>query len=73
MSETSLSAERLTSIETLLMHMQHELEQMNAALVGQQRDVDALRKDLERLRGDIERIELGPETRDPKLEKPPHY
>lgn len=73
MSENSLSAERLTAIETLLMHTQHELEQMNAALLGQQRDVDALRKELERLRGHVDRIEMGPETRDPKLEKPPHY
>lgn len=66
-------AERLTAIETLLMHMQHELEQMNGALLGQQRDMDALRKELERLRGDVERLETGPESRDPKLEKPPHY
>ncbi len=73
MSENSLSDERLTAIETLLMHMQHELEQLNSALLGQQRDTDALRKDLDRLRGHIERLETAPEARDPKLEKPPHY
>jgi uncharacterized coiled-coil protein SlyX len=73
MSDNSPSAERLTAVESLLMHMQHELEHMNVALLAQLRDMDTLRKDVERLRGDLERLETPTETRDPKLEKPPHY
>ncbi|MBA3314547.1 MAG: SlyX family protein [Planctomycetota bacterium] len=73
MTDDPRSQERLTAIETLLMHMQHEFEQLNAAILGQQRDLDALRKDMDAIRGHVERLEAGPETRDPKLEKPPHY
>ena len=66
-------SERLTAIESALMHLQHEVEQLNAAVLGQQRDIDGIRKELERLTGHVERLEQDPETRDPKAEKPPHY
>jgi uncharacterized coiled-coil protein SlyX len=73
MADAPSSNERLTAIESLLMHAQHELDQLNLAMLGQQRDLDALRKNVERLSGHLERLEAGPESRDPKLEKPPHY
>ncbi|HEX6987456.1 MAG TPA: SlyX family protein [Planctomycetaceae bacterium] len=73
MTDDRSATDRLTAIESLLMHVQHDLEQIHEAVVGQRRDIDALRRELDRLRGHVERLELGPESRDPKLEKPPHY
>ncbi len=73
MNDDASSNPRLTAIETLLMHVQHEVEQMNSAILSQQRELDALRKDIDAVRGHVERLEVGPESRDPKLEKPPHY
>ena len=70
---TEDSADRLTAIESLLMHLQHDLEQLHEAVVAQRDGIESLRRGVERLRGDIDRIELGPESRNPKLDKPPHY
>ena len=65
--------DRLTAIESVLTHLQHDVEQLHEALVGYRQDLDALRQDLAAIRGQVERIETGPEVRDPKLERPPHY
>lgn len=73
MTDSKSSEERLTAVETLLTHLQYDLEQFHQALLGQQRDLDALRRDLDKIRGHVERLETGSEERDPKLEKPPHY
>jgi SlyX protein len=73
MSTAQNNDERLTSLEMLITHLQHDLEQLDEAVVGYRKDLESLRKDLERLQGHVERLELGPEARDPKLERPPHY
>jgi len=73
MSEDRSVADRLTAIESALMHLQHDVEQMHEALVGYRGDLDALRNGIETVRGQVERLEAGPEVRDPKAEKPPHY
>ena len=65
--------DRLTAIETALMHLQHDVEQVHEALVGQRRDLEDLRTGIVGLRGRIDRMEAGPEDRDPTLERPPHY
>ena len=65
--------EQLTAIESLLMHLQHDLEQLHEALAGQQNDIAALRRTLAGLHGRLEQVETGPEERDPTAEKPPHY
>jgi uncharacterized coiled-coil protein SlyX len=68
-----MSEDRLTAIESLLMHLQHDVEQLHEALVGYRKDLDGLREEMGKLRGQVERIEMGPEARDPKAERPPHY
>lgn len=68
-----MSEDRLTAIESILMHLQHDVEQLHESLVGYRKDLDGLRDEMGKLRGQVERIDLGPESRDPKLEKPPHY
>ena len=64
---------RLTAVETLLTHLQHELAQMHAVLLAQSAEVQALRDRAAKLDGRVDRLEDGPEDRDPRAERPPHY
>jgi SlyX protein len=73
MTDDRGTSDHLTAIESALMHLQHEVQQLNEALIGYRRDFDALRNDIGTIRGRVEQLETGPEVRDPKLEKPPHY
>jgi uncharacterized coiled-coil protein SlyX len=66
--------ERLVRLETALMQLEHDVEQLNASLVAQHRSLEALRVAVERLEWRLDRDSAGPpETRDPEDEKPPHY
>jgi uncharacterized coiled-coil protein SlyX len=66
--------DRMIQIESALMHLAHDVEAMQQAIVGQQREVDAIRRVLERLQAAWDREEgLSQETSDPAAEKPPHY
>jgi uncharacterized coiled-coil protein SlyX len=74
MSSNDLPSDRIIEIESALMHLTHDVEAMQQAIVRQQREVDAIRRTLERLQAAWEGDEgLAPETRDPAAEKPPHY
>jgi SlyX protein len=42
-------SERIVSLETLLTHLQHDVEQMHEVLLAQGRELDALRTTVERL------------------------
>lgn len=66
--------DRLTSVELLLTHLQHDFEQLSQVVFKQQAELDALRKELVLL--DTRVVTLStevPEVRDPQAEKPPHY
>ena len=68
------SNDRLTSVELLLTHLQHDFEQLSQVVFRQQAELDALRKELLLL--DTRVVTLStevPEARDPQAEKPPHY
>ncbi len=73
MTDDCGTAARLTAIESVLMHLQHDVEQLHEALAGYRHDMDALRRDVGAVRGQVEQLESGGEVRDPGLEKPPHY
>ena len=64
---------RLTAVETLLTHLQHELSQMHAVLLAQTAELQALRDRASKIDGRIDKLEEDPEDRDPRAEKPPHY
>ena len=64
---------RLTAVETLLTHLQHELSQMHGVLLAQTEELQALRDRASKLDGRIDKLEEDPENRDPRAEKPPHY
>jgi len=65
--------DRLTKIETLLAHLQHDVEQINQSLTHQ---FERLQKVDQRFKGierELELMSQPEEERDPEQEKPPHY
>ena len=67
------SEDRLTNVELLLTHLQHDFEQLSQVVFRQQAELDSLRKELTLLNSRVVTLTEGPETRDPVAEKPPHY
>ncbi len=66
--------DRLTNVELLLTHLQHDLEQLSQVVFRQQAELDTLRKELILLDTRVVTLSTeGPEVRDPQAEKPPHY
>jgi uncharacterized coiled-coil protein SlyX len=63
--------QRLIQMETVLMQVQHDLEQLNKAVLDQQGELTHLKAALDRLTATLEE---GPaEPRNPVDERPPHY
>ena len=76
-TEIDAVRQRQQVVEEAVMHLQHDVPKLNAALVDQQFQLGRIQRLLqdvdERLqRIDPERSEPG-EKRDPLVEKPPHY
>ena len=66
--------DRLVRVETALMQLEHDVEQLNESVVAQHRAIEALRVAVERLQWRLDRDTAAPpETRDPESERPPHY
>ena len=65
--------DRLTNVELLLTHLQHDIEQLSQVVFRQQSEIDAAHKQLAMLDSRIVTLSDAPETRDPQAEKPPHY
>ena len=63
--------ERLTQLESMLAHLEHQHEQLNQVVIEQGRQLDRLKTHLQRVGQSIETIELERiRTTNPK---PPHY
>jgi uncharacterized coiled-coil protein SlyX len=66
--------ERVTQLELLVTHIERTVDSLNAALIGQQKQLDTFGRLLSRLDEQIEgRSEDEEELRDPEAERPPHY
>jgi uncharacterized coiled-coil protein SlyX len=71
--DTSLD-DRLVRLETTILQLEHDVEQLNESLVAQHRALEALRVVVERLEWRLDREGAAPpEARDPEEERPPHY
>jgi len=68
---TPSESERLVQVESLLSHLQHDVDKLNGALIEQQQQIEDLRKLISKLEADVEQIPDTP--RDPREERPPHY
>lgn len=62
---------RLTQVETLLSHLQHDVDKLNEALINQQSQIDEVRQLITKVEAVIDQLP-EPEP-DPAHERPPHY
>lgn len=66
--------QRLIALESLVMHLQHDVETLNGVVLEQQKELTLLRAVIHRLDDRLSRVGDPGEVRfDPALEKPPHY
>ena len=70
---TDPNADRLTAVETLLTHLQHELGQMHSVLLAHTAELTEMHRRVEKFEGKLERMAEEPEDDDPRAHKPPHY
>lgn len=66
-------ASSIERLESLLMHLQHDFETLNAVVLDQQRQLARLQQVLTRVDDRLNRLSLDEEQRDPEAERPPHY
>ena len=71
MSADRPTDERLATIETLLSHLQHDVDKLNEALISQQTEINGLSRSLHKLESAVDQIPQPPEN--PLDERPPHY
>jgi uncharacterized coiled-coil protein SlyX len=64
---------RLELIESALMHLQQDVEQINSSLSVHFERLQAIDQRFRGLERELEIMQEPEEARDPKLEKPPHY
>lgn len=65
--------ERLERIESVLAHLQHDIDQLNSSLTEHFRRLQSFESRFKRIEHELESLAEGPEERDPEQEKPPHY
>ncbi|MBC7816392.1 MAG: SlyX family protein [Planctomycetaceae bacterium] len=65
--------DRVVNVELLLMHVQHDFEQLSQVVFRQQAEIDTLKTEVAKLSTRIVTLTDDPEVRDPQDEKPPHY
>ena len=65
--------DRLIELESQVMHLQNDLEQMNNVILDQQREIESLNQRFQQLESRLSETAEGPEKRDPLEERPPHY
>lgn len=59
--------------QEILMHMQHDLEQMHAVLLSQQQQIEELKSGLMRVEQRLENTQPADDMPSPLDERPPHY
>ncbi|QDT70898.1 SlyX family protein [Lacipirellula limnantheis] len=72
-SDPPTDARRLTDLEERLTHLQHLLDQLNAVVLGQARQVERLERELANYVTAVERLAQSGLGEDLPHEKPPHY
>jgi SlyX protein len=64
---------RLIELESIVMHLQNDLVQMNNVILDQQRDIESLNRKVQQFENRLTETTGDPEKRDPLEERPPHY
>ena len=65
--------DRLIRLETAVAHLQHDLEQLNQALVNLHVELKGSREQMARFERRLLQLAEPGETRDADDERPPHY
>ena len=65
--------DRQVRMETLLVHLQQDIEQINGSLTHQLKRMQEMDLRFARIERELELLHLPTEPRDPQHEKPPHY
>ncbi len=73
-TENDRLRERVTDLETLLTHVQHDFQQLNEVILQQQDRFTVIERQLVQLEQQLRTMADPPtEATDPLDEKPPHY
>lgn len=73
MNANEKTTERITNLETAIMHLQNDFEVLNEVVLENGRRLDDLQSLLQRLTDKFESQPADETERDPEEEKPPHY
>ncbi len=65
--------DRLVRLETLLAHLQQDIEQINGSLMHQLTRLREMDQRFIRIEHELELLHQPTEQRDPQEEQPPHY
>ena len=69
----SENEDRLVRLETLLAHLQQDIEQINESLMHQLTRLREMDQRFIRVEHELEQLNQPGERRDPQEEQPPHY
>jgi SlyX protein len=72
-TNTPTPADRVTELETVVMHLQRQVEQLNEVLLDHRAALDLLKQQVDRLEHQLDQADETTEVRDPLDEIPPHY
>lgn len=64
---------QIVNLETMVTHLQRDVETLNQVVLDQQKQIDQFRSLLTRLDERMTRLDVPGEPFDPGLERPPHY
>jgi SlyX protein len=65
--------ERIIQLESIVSHLEHQLDQLNGVVRDQHAQIEQLEQTLQRFADRLEALTEEPEERDPLQERPPHY
>lgn len=73
MDQTEKNTQRLTDLESSLMHHQNDLDSINEVVLDLSRQINVLTAMMERLKERVEAASTGDAPGKLEDEKPPHY
>ncbi len=73
MSSVSDFAQQLIAAQEVLMHLQHEFEQLHQVVLAQQNEIDDLKRELRKFKDSFESAAQADQFPTPEEDRPPHY
>ncbi|MBD3676232.1 MAG: SlyX family protein [Planctomycetaceae bacterium] len=65
--------DKLVHLESIIAHLQYEIEQLNGVVIAQNQRIDQLSSAQEKFEHQLETLSDEMEQRNPEDERPPHY